>query len=74
MGEMNISAQNNTFTFPLPIQLVPRQTTFPARKEEYMFPSGECSLTSLIYLTIKEGQGNRQTRTHHLSKLPSSAL
>lgn len=34
MGEMNISAQNNTSTFPLPIPLSPHQATFPTRKDE----------------------------------------
>lgn len=36
MGEMNISTQNNTSTFPLPIQLFPHQTTFPTRKDDYI--------------------------------------
>lgn len=57
MGEMNISAQNNTSTIPLPIQLFPRQTKFSTRKDEYkdeyIFPSGECSLSSLLYLNSK---------------------
>lgn len=54
MGEMNISTQNNTSTFPLPIQLFPHQTTFPTRKDDYII------LTDLSS-TIKEDPGNRQT-------------